>query len=224
MSGGGRAPTGPGSVSGPFGAVDSRTRLLAATVHLLAEQGWAPADPAGIARSAAVPTPIFYRYFADTEAAALAAYDRTLAWLEAELLGAPEPPDSSGALLVQAFVARILTLLAPHPPLTRFCAWDFPRSSPVAFERHRAAVEKLAAALRCAREDCAPSSDLPRRWEEFAVAGAISVLGRRTGPVDADLRRSEPEISYFLLVPYLGTDRARRLAFGEGRPSAAPAR
>jgi AcrR family transcriptional regulator len=220
MSGGGGART----PSGPFDAADSRTRLLAATVHLVAEHGWAHADPRRIARRAAVPAPLFYRYFADLEGAALAAYDRALIWLEAELFGAPEPPDTTGALLVQAFVARMLSLLAPHPELTRFCACDFPRSSAIAFERHRAAVERLAAALRGAGEGSAPTSALPRRWEEFAVAGAISVLGRRSGAADADLRRSGPGISYFLLVPYLGTDRARRLAFGGERSAAAPVR
>jgi AcrR family transcriptional regulator len=201
---------------GPFAAPDPRTRLLAATIALVAEHGYAAAEPALIAAAAGVPAPGFHRYFADREAAALAAHDCALAWLEESLAPAPIAGDLDWPRRVRATVEQALDLLAPFPDLTCFCAWEFPRSGPTARASHRAIVDRLAAALRTGRVESPWGADLPAHTERIAIGGAVSMLGQRARRGEGTrLPSLAPEITYFLIVPYLGIPAARRTILDE---------
>jgi AcrR family transcriptional regulator len=198
--------------TGPFTGPGGRTRLLAAAVALIAEDGYAATDPPQIARAAGLLPWHFYRYFDSEEECLLAAYDRALAWLGEQL----EPGAEGGADWPHAVVdvvERVLGLFAEHPDLARFCAWDFPRSSRASLARHQLTVERLADALRAGRRLCSWSAEMPALTEEIMIGGAIWLLGYRAhhGEV-SDLSSLAPEIAYCLLVPYLDIDEARRAA------------
>jgi AcrR family transcriptional regulator len=207
----------------PFAAADPRIRLLAATVAVIAEHGFLAADPALIAAEAGLSPPSFHRYFDDLDAAALAAYDGAHAWLDAGLRSHAPPADLAWPLRVRTVVAETLSLLAPHPDLTYFCACEFPRSGAIALARHRAVLSGLAAALRAGRAESARGAELPAHTERVAIGGAISMLGHRARRGEgSQLPSVASEVSYFLLVPYLGVPEAKRIAFGAEALAAAP--
>ena len=209
---------------GPFTGSDGRSCLLAAAVALIGEHGYAATDPAQIARAAGLLPWHFYRCFESEEACAIAAYDRALPWLE-EQIAPLDDPEGDWPRAVVSIVERVLVLLAEHPDLARFCAWDFPRSGRAPLARHQLTVDWLASALRAGRRLCSWSAELPALTEESLIGGAIWLLAHRAhyGEV-ADLGSLAPEIAYLLLVPYLDVDEARRVAAPGGFPlsSAAP--
>jgi AcrR family transcriptional regulator len=211
---------------GPFAARDTRTRLLAGTVAVVAERGFAAADPALIAAEAGLPAPAFHRHFDDRDAAAAAVYDGTLAWLAARHRSNARPPGLAWPLRVRAVVADVLALLAPHPDLTYFCACEYRRSGPIARARHRAIVAGLAATLRVGRAENAWGAGLPAHTERTAIGGAFSLLSHRAGRGEGtQLSSLAPDITYFLLVPYLDIQEAKRIALGEeGSPAPSPLR
>jgi hypothetical protein len=138
-----------------------------------------------------------------------------LAWLDAGLRSNAPPVDLAWPLRVRAVVADALSLLDPHPDLTYFCACEFPRSGPIARTRHRAVVSGLAAALRAGRAERASGVELPAHTERVAIAGAILMLGHRGRRSEgSQLPALAPDVSCFLLVPYLGVPEAKRMAFG----------
>lgn len=208
---------------GPFLATDARTRLLAGAVVAIDDHGYRAAGTEQIAAAADLPVSIFDRYFADKGACATAAYERAVGWLEGQIPSAFGLADnwSQG---VRALVARALDLLAPHPELARFGAWDFPRSDRVAHARHQVTVARLAVALRAGRGECPWGAELPVGSEEIAIGGALWMLGHRVRSDEGDLRRLAPDVTYFLLVPYLGVAGAQLVSRGDGslRATGAP--
>lgn len=204
------APDSP--APGPFAAADPRSRLLAATVAVVAERGYAAADPALIATRAGVPAPSFHRYFAAPEAAALAAYDCAVDWLGENLKLAATGGDLDWPRRVRATVEKALDLLAPRPDFARFCAWDFPRSGRAALARHQGTVRRLGVGLRRGRASCPWAGQLPAQAEETAIGGALWLVGLRARRGALNPALLAPEIAYFLLVPYLGQTEAVRVA------------
>lgn len=201
---------------GPFTGSGGRTRLLAAVVELIAEQGYAATDPSQIARAAGLLPWHFYRCFDSEETCALAAYDRALPWLEQQI--APfDDTEGDWPQAVVSIVRRVLDILAEHPKLARFCAWDFPRSGRAPLARHQLTVDRLAGALRGGRNLCSWSAEMPALTEQNLIGGAIWLLGHRAhyGEV-GDLGSLAPEIAYLFLVPYLDVKEARRIAAPDG--------
>lgn len=193
---------------------DQRNRLLAATVATVAERGYAAATVAQIASEAGVSQRELALHFADKEACYLAAYDALVDWIGAEIREALARR-GGWPRGVRTAVETTLSLVASDPRLARFCASEPLLAGVRALDRHRFTVARLAAALRVGREHCAWGAELPSELEETVVGGAIWSIASRAEDGEADrLSELAPELTYFLLTPYLDAAEARRLAEG----------
>jgi len=192
---------------------DPRSRLLAATVATVAEHGYGATTVTQIAFKAGVSHQAFVRHFADKEACYLAAYDVVVDWLGVEIRAALGRR-GGWPRGVRTAVEATLSLVAADPRLARFCAIEPFFASAPALERHRATVARLAAPLAAAgRAHCAWGAELPSELEETIVGGAIWSIASHVRAAGGDrLAELAPELTYFLLTPYLDVAEARRLA------------
>jgi AcrR family transcriptional regulator len=197
-----------------------RNRVLTGALAAVAEHGYPDTSIERINAAAGVSRYTFYAHFPGKEACLLAAYDGGLAWLEQEvtaaLLGAGDWAEK-----VRAATARALALLASDPALARLLATEILCLGPPGQARRRELVDRLAALLRLGRAASPECSAAAANRERFLVHGAITVVdrevvagrGERLAVLDADLTE-------FLLVPYLGHAKARRVA--RARPRRSP--
>jgi AcrR family transcriptional regulator len=199
----------------PVGLVggDRRARLLGATVATVAERGYASATVVQIAAAAGVSAADFDRCFAGKEECFLAAYDLAVEWLEEWIRAALAAQREGWPGDVRRAVQATLDLLALDPRLACLCGAEVLFAGPRALERHRATVARLAALLRSGRDHCDWGGELPAGLEETILSGAIWWLARSARNGDAErLGEIAPDLTYFLLVPYLDAAEARRLA------------
>jgi AcrR family transcriptional regulator len=193
-------------------AADQRGRILAATLATVAERGYGAATVAQIAAAAGVSRVVLARHFDDKEACYLATYDALVEWIGAGVRAALSRR-GGWPRAVRTAVEAILDPVAADPRLARFCGVEAQRAGASAFERHRAAVGELARSLRVGREHCAWGEELPDQLEETLVSGAIWSIARtaKSGRAESLLELA-PELTYFLLTPYVDVAEARRLA------------
>jgi AcrR family transcriptional regulator len=193
---------------------------MAAFVRAAADVGIETVTPVQVTAIAGLPDHSFYRYFDDEAACLLATYEEASAWIGAALrdaIAAGEDWASSVALAV----AAALALAATDPDLTRLCAIELRRLDCAAGDRLRSDLGLLAVFLRCGRDRCPDRDRLPASFENSTLGGTLWLLGfqaaRGAGAVTPNAR----DVTYFLLVPYLGQAEALRVA-ALSRP--APAR
>jgi AcrR family transcriptional regulator len=204
--------------SHPFRRGDDRGRLLAALLGTGARFGYQSLTPAQVTAAAGLPGWTFYRYFDDTSDCLLAAYEEAGAWIGDALADATgESEDWPSA--VAAAVAVGVELAAIDPPLGRLCGSDLRRLDSPAHRRLRRDLDQLAAFLSRGREHCPHGDRLPEPLERSALSATLGLLGAqaRRGSLDSD--RLARDITYFLLVPYLGQMSALEYAGRPRRPA-----
>jgi AcrR family transcriptional regulator len=196
----------------PLAGEDPRSRLLAATLATVGEHGYAATTTAEIAVEAGVSDALFATNFPDKETCYLATYDALVEWLGAGVSAALSRRGGWpwGARIA---VEATLGMIAEDPRLARVCGTEPLLAGAPALERHRATVRRLAEPLRAGREHCAWGAELPDQLEETVVSGAIwSIASRARSGGGERLLELAPELTYFLLTPYLDAAEARRFA------------
>lgn len=201
-----RLPRGRHGLSRELVAQSQRERLIAAVVRVAAAKGYPATSVADILRAAGVGRESFYRHFANKEACFLAANDVLVADLERRIEAAyvqPEPwPDRA-----REGLAAALDWLAADPDIARVMMIEMGTVGPVASVRFRRAFKQLTSWLNDGPQ---PSGDL-LDIAGIATGGVFSrvyeevALGRA-----AELPELLPQLTFELMLPYLGAEDARR--------------
>jgi AcrR family transcriptional regulator len=210
-----RLPNGRHDLPRELVEANHRNRLMAGAISAVAERGYPATTVAHIIASAGVSNTTFYRHYPGKEDCVLATYDATVEWLGEEVLAAPGPGDG-WADQVRLAVAPALGLLAADNRLARLCAIEIFFAGVRAEVRHRALVDRLSLALARGRAERPLGADLPPHLEPTLIGGAFALIARQLGggegPGLADLA---PELTEYLLSPYLGVEAARAVAAGD---------
>lgn len=125
---------------------NQRTRLLDAAEVLVAEKGAAGTTIEAIVKRAGVSTATFYEHFRDKEACLVAAFDRAVTELRAELRGAL-PEDLSGADRVQLSMAALLSAIDAKPARARLCLVEGQKGGPRMRARYDEELNRVAVEL-----------------------------------------------------------------------------
>lgn len=187
-----------------------RERLLAATAELVAERGFAAVPILDIVREAAVANRIFYANFKTKEEAFIAAFDAVADYLTKLLAEAVEEAGEWPDQVIAALRAT-LVFFDGEPILARFCLVS-PFTGPDEITAH--CSERIAGAvpyLARGRELYDGDEDLPSGTENSLLGGVVSQLSRNVLS-GTSLAALLPDLTEFLLAPYIGPDEARRLA------------
>ena len=198
---------------------DESSRLVAAFSKAAGEQGYARLDVDTVARYAGLSPDFFREHFTGTEQALVAAQE---AFLKRLLLDIESACESAAGWpeKVQAAVAAVVDSLVEASAIARVFAIEAPGVSLAAAERQFSSLDRLAGLLREGRSLYPESKDLPELTERALIGGTVSVVSQHLLAENPQaIRALEPQLTEFLLGPYLGKVEAHRIAVRRERPS-----
>ncbi|HET9185400.1 MAG TPA: TetR/AcrR family transcriptional regulator [Solirubrobacterales bacterium] len=211
-----RLPRGRHGLPRELVARSQRERLLAAVVRVTAEHGYDSTTVGHILGEAGVGRESFYELFDDKLDCMLAAHRLLVDSLEQEVRSAYSQP-GPWPQRVRAALDATLRWFAADPGAARFTLIELSLIGPEFRRRFREEFARFGALL----EEGLPESADPAlpNATSLAVGGTLTriyeevLVGRA-----AQLPRLLPDLTYQLLVPFLGVAAARE----EQRPAAAP--
>ncbi|HET9152751.1 MAG TPA: TetR/AcrR family transcriptional regulator [Solirubrobacterales bacterium] len=190
-----------------------RERLIASFTALVGEVGYGGATITGVLEGASVSSRTFYKFFDTIEDCCVAAVEKGLDDLR-PLLTEAYDSELEWPLRIRAAIAALLAEFADWPDLARLLTVEPFVAGPEIAKRHKAALEGLVPYLREGR-DLHSGEPLPDTAERGILGALNSMVGRQVmaGRGD-DLTMLSPDLTQFVLTPYLGAAEARRIAAG----------
>jgi AcrR family transcriptional regulator len=190
-----------------------RERLIASFIALIGEVGYGGATITGVLEGAGVSSRTFYKVFDTIEDCCIAAFDKGVADLRPLLVEA-YASEQEWPLRMRAVIATQLTEFADWPDLARLLTVEPFVAGPEVAKRHKAALEGLVPYLREGRK-LRSGDPLPDTAERGILGALNSMIGRQVlAGRGEDLTLLLPDLSQFVLTPYLGAAEARRIAAG----------
>jgi AcrR family transcriptional regulator len=195
-------PRGRHDLPREFVARTQRDRLIDAMARTVAIKGYG-APLTDVCTAAGVSTRAFYEHFADKEECFMATFERGVALLTASVNAAYDRPDR-WPQRIRRGLEVLLHLLAAEPAFAYLAIVEMLAAGPRARERSRRLLDDFLRyfADAPAQTDQPP---VPPTVIEAVVAGVFGLLynyvaARRTAELPARLA----EITYFVLVPFVG--------------------
>jgi len=187
-----------------FVASHKRRRMMDAVAELTAAQGYEATKIADIVRRAAVARKTLYDNFDGKEDLFLSAVDSTLNEMKVVVEGACERTNGSSSRedAIVAGLEALLDFIATHPAASRMCMVEAISATPSSARLYDAGMRDFVELLR----KSAPSrTDLPETIEESLVGGVAWILQLQIRKGEAEQAVGLlPELSQFVLSPYLG--------------------
>ncbi len=204
--------------SAPVRPGDPRRDILDALVRTIALRGYDRTTIDRVLLLAKVPAPVFDEHFEDKQECLLAALDELIAHIEGAVC---ERVDRSApwSERVRIGLQTLLAAFADHPDGARVAFVECLSAGEPAIARVRSALADIIPILEDGRSrSCLdgetgaslPAPDhLPPQTSEAVVGGIASILHRRVlEGHTAELPALLPDLLYFVLMPYLGHERA----------------
>jgi AcrR family transcriptional regulator len=192
-----------------FVAGHKRRRMMDAIGELTAEQGYEATKIADIVRRAAVARKTLYDNFDGKEDLFLSAVDTTLGEMRVVVEEACERADSPEEQVVAGLEA-LLEFIAEHPAATRMCMVESISATRSSARLYDAGMREFVDLLRNSGLD---GDDLPATIEESLVGGVAWILQQQIRRDEAEhVGELLPELSQFVLSPYLGVGKPRETA------------
>ncbi|MGA7704920.1 MAG: TetR family transcriptional regulator [Solirubrobacteraceae bacterium] len=187
-----------------------RRRLLLAIGELLADVGVEDATVGRISKRAGVSRRTFYEVFEDREECFLAAFDRAVERIAAEVTPAYESAGKWSAR-VRAALAALLEHFDAHPGVARMCVIETLRAGPEVLERRRRVLGSLAAAVDEGRSEARQEQGPLPLTAEGVVGGALAVVHARLLEAEhGPLAELVNPLTAMIVQPYIGPAAARR--------------
>jgi AcrR family transcriptional regulator len=184
-----------------FVAGHKRRRMMDAVAELTAEQGYEATKIADIVRRAAVARKTLYDNFDGKEDLFLSAIDTTVGEMRVVVEEACERTSSFEDQIIAGLEA-LLDFIAEHPAASRMCMVEAISATPSSARLYDAGMRDFVELLR---ESAPDDADLPQTIEESLAGGAAWILQQQIRRGEAESAAELlPELSQFLLSPYLG--------------------
>jgi AcrR family transcriptional regulator len=188
-----------------FVASHKRRRMMDAIAELTAENGYEATKIADIVRRAAVARKTLYDNFDGKEDLFLSAIDAAVVELRVVVEEGCRAGDGSSEAGIVGGLEALLEFVAERPAVARMCMVEAISATPSSARLYDAAMRDF---VELFRDNVPPGGDLPETIEESLVGGVAWILQLqiRRGEAEraADLL---PELSQFVLSPYLGVGR-----------------
>jgi len=207
-----RLPAGRHGLPRDYVIENQRARLLVGIVTAVARRGYNAATITAIAEAASVSRHTFYDNFQNKEQCFLAAYDRAVEDVEAEIAAAAQARTEWPEKVTAAIIA-LLEFFAPEPDLARFF-WLEPLGAGEAIvTRYRKAARGLVKLLTADRPKGQAVPPLSVTAQEAVVGGVVSLISKQVNAGETErLGQLLPDLLELLLAPYLGSAEAARFA------------
>jgi AcrR family transcriptional regulator len=207
-----RLPRGRHGLSRAEVAGSQRERLVAATARVTAARGYEATTVADILAAAGVGRESFYEIFSDRRDCVLAAHQALLDDLIAKVAAA-YAGDGDWVERCRSTLAVLLGWFASDPPAGRFLLVELAAVGPEFHARFEAGFDRFVEIIESGLPDDLPDPG-PLPTTNLAVGAAISrVYVEVAAGRSEDLPLLLPQLTYEVLVPFLGEDAAREAAF-----------
>jgi len=183
-----------------------RERLLAAVVRVTAKKGYEATSVADILEEAGVGRESFYELFDDKRDCILAAHAVLVDHLEATIRAVYEEP-GPWAGRVRKSVAATLEWFAADPAAARVTIVELAAVGAVSRERFQEDFQRFTKLLEEGRDD--PGPGRPQASELALGAGIAKLYEEVICGRTAELPSLLPELTYEVLVPFVGEEAAR---------------
>jgi AcrR family transcriptional regulator len=203
-----RLPRGRHGLPRELVARSQRERLLAAVVRATAGRGYESTSVADILEEAGVGRESFYELFEDREDCLLAARGLLVDDL-AETVNAAYAEPGPWPTRVRGALAAMLDWFAADPAATKVVIVELAAIGPASRDLFLADFKRFTGLLDDGLDREEPVPGLPQATA-LAVGGVLArVHGEVVRDRTAELPRLLPELTYELLVPFIGEDAAR---------------
>jgi AcrR family transcriptional regulator len=193
---------------------NQRERLIASFVALVGELGYSAVTITAITEGAGVASRTFYKYFDTVEDVCVAAFEKGVEDLR-PLVAAAYRSEGEWPERVRAVIAAFLADFAEYPELARLLTAEPFVAGPEIARKHRTAIEELVPFLREGRSLREGGEPLPDTAERGILGALNSMVGRQvTAGRGEELEALLPDLTQFVLTPYLGAAEARRISAG----------
>jgi AcrR family transcriptional regulator len=190
---------------------NQRERLIAAFTSLVGSGGYNAATITAITDGAGVSSNTFYKYFETVEDCCIAAFDKALEGLRPLVIEAFRG-QSEWPKAVRAALAAVLSDFSEFPDSARLLTVEPFVAGPKIAAKHKAAIEELVPHLQHGRT-LGKAEFLPPTAEKGLLGAVNSLIGRQILAKRGEgLNGLLPDLTQFILTPYLGAAEARRIA------------
>jgi AcrR family transcriptional regulator len=185
-----------------------RTRILAATVDVVAELGYPETRVVDIIQRAGVSRKTFYELFDDKEDCFLAAFDVAAGALaKVTNDGYEAEPEEPWAERVCLGLANFLRIIADRPTAAKFCIVDVLAAGERALARRDAVMRQFTEYIERGRAET--TVQLPPMTALALVGGVYELLySEILHGATANLPARLPDVLYWVVHPFLGDERA----------------
>jgi AcrR family transcriptional regulator len=207
-----RLPHGRHGLPPEFVEHNQSQRLLASLIRNVAEHGYNATTITAVTDGAGVTTRTFYKYFESVEDCYLGAFDAVAAIL-AERLGDAWAAEDEWPLRIRAALAAALDFFAASPELATLLLSEPFVAGPQVARRYQEQVARLSTFLAEGRALSEQGDVLPPTTERGLLGSIGSQIARKVSADEAsELPGMLPDLTQFVLTPFLGTAAARRIS------------
>lgn len=191
---------------------NQRERLIASFTALVGEVGYSGATITAVTEGAGVASRTFYKYFETIDEVCVAAFEKGVGDLR-PLVVAAYHEEAEWPQRIRAVIAAFLAEFAEYPELARLLTAEPFVAGPGLARMHKTAIEGLVPFLREGRSLQDGREPLPDTAERGILGAVNSMIGRQaTAGRGEQLEALLPDLTQFVLTPYLGAAEARRVA------------
>lgn len=191
---------------------NQRERLIASFVALVGEVGYSGATITAVTEGAGVASRTFYKFFTTIEECCVAAFEKAVTDLRPLLIEA-YMGEEDWPLQIRAVLVALLEDFAEVPDVARLLTVEPFVAGPEIAGRHKTGIEEMVPYLRQGRELRAGEEPLPETAERGILGALNSMIGRQVlAGKGEELTELLPDLTQFVLTPYLGAAAARRFA------------
>jgi AcrR family transcriptional regulator len=208
----GPLPAGRHSFSREQVAHNQRERLIAGLATAVAEKGYRAVTITDITKEARVSRRVFYANFESKEECFLAAFEVVVGHIRVLAVEAAAGVEAWPERAIAA--ARcVLAFFAEEPDLARLCMVESQAAGPAVSARFHEAVHEVVPYLEQGRSERTGERELPATTEESTIGALVMLTSRKVAAGEAErLQDLLPDFTEFILAPYLGAEKATRLA------------
>ncbi len=203
-----RLPRGRHGLSRELVERSQRERLLAAVVRVTARKGYDATSVADILEEAGVGRESFYELFDDKLSCLLAAHDVLVDHLEATVKAAYDGP-GPWADRVRRSIAAMLEWFAADPAAARVTLVELAAVGSVSRERFQENFRRFTKLLEDGYDEVEVGAARPQAPELAIGVGIAKVYEEVVNGRAAELPSLLPELTYEVLVPFVGEEDAR---------------
>lgn len=192
-------------------AQSQRTRIISGMTVAVAERGYQATSIADVVARAGVSRKTFYQQFEGKDECFALAYAEEMERLVEVTMSAFEDDAQPWVVRLRAALTALCAALAANPAVARMCFVEAPGAGPVTAERRREAMRGLLPLFEAAPGDALRGLPFGESLQLGRIGDLSEMLHHEIAAgAGSTLPRLVPQLTYMMVLPFLGPERATK--------------